>query len=124
MPLDLSPDIETLRAEALAAVDDAARAALARQKTPGMDDEYAAKLAEARDLDGDTPLIDAEAEAAGVSRDKMAQHIIDASQRCDECARRIAAIRGPAKAQIKAAGDVQSIAGIRSRAVADLAAIK
>lgn len=118
----LSIDIKELKSQALSLVDDHARQAMDRIDQ-GRSSEYAIKADEARDLSQETPVLDAEAEARGITRDELAQMVIDAQERSQGLVREVALVRGPACARIRGAKDRAEIARVRSKATQALNAI-
>lgn len=118
----LSIDIEELRSQALVLVDDHARQAMDRIEQ-GRSSEYAIKADEARDLSQETPVLDAEAQARGITRDELAGMVIEAQERSQELVKEVALVRGPACARIRGAKDRAVIARVRSEATQALDAI-
>lgn len=124
MPHSISAPIEDERDHALSAIEAAAADARARHITPGAETDYALKRAEAAAiLAGDstpTPIIDAEADAAGETRAATAARIQRAIDRSDQVLAQIAAIRGPARERVRRAEAHQAIAQARAKAREDL----
>ena len=124
MPHSISESLDDERRYALSAIDNAAARARARHLTAGADAEYAIKAAEADAIrsgaETSTPVIDAEAEAAGECRADRAERVIAAATRCTRVAHQIAEIRGPARARVQAASTAACIAQTRQSAVAAL----
>ena len=127
-------DVELLRAQALAALDEAASAASGRHLTVGVGQElrYQAKAAEARELlrEGDMepdparwPLLAAEALALGEALGTRAQAVATAHGAWLAVAARIEAARVSGKAQVRGAGTGEAVLAARDAALAALEAL-
>ena len=126
-----APPLAEVRAEALRAVDQAAGAARARYITtaPGQEAVYLLKLEQARAYQaagyaGAVPeLIQAEADALGVTAQEAADLILATAAAWTAKAAQIERIRRGRKAEIEAAADAAAIEAARQAALAELAAV-
>ena len=126
-----APPLAEVRAGALRAVDQAAGAARARYITtaPGQEAVYMLKLEQARAYQaagyaGAVPeLIQAEADALGVTAQEAADLILATAAAWTAKAAQIERIRRGRKAEIEAAADVAAIEAARAAALAELAAV-
>ncbi len=126
-----SPPLEEARALALLEVDQAAGAARARYITtaPGQEAVYMLKLEQARAYQaagyaGAVPeLIQAEADALGVTAQEAADLILATAAAWTAKAAQIERIRRGRKAEIEAAADVAAIEAARQAAITELAAV-
>ena len=126
------PPIEQVRAEAHDAIDQAAGRARARYITvaPGQEAVYIVKERQAREYaaagypaDAVPPLVQADADALGITPQEAADAIIAKADTWIALAAQIERIRRGGKAAVDQAADAAAVTAARDQAVADLDAV-